>query len=82
MVPRTSFVFARQRIVVAGEDSVAVAFAIATLRHDGHCVTHAEDVASALGDLSLGECQLLIAGSGLAAAALRHELRGRRPAVP
>ena len=37
---RSAFVFDRQRIVVAGQDSEAVAFAIATLRRDGHCVSH------------------------------------------
>lgn len=83
-MPRTSFVFDRQRIVVAGEDSVALAFAIATLRHDGHCVTHAADLQSASWDLALGECHLLVTGSGIGAAAradLLRELRQRLPAL-
>jgi DNA-binding NtrC family response regulator len=62
------FVFDRQRIVVAGEDSVTVGFAIATLRHDGHCVTHVTDTHRPSWDLALRECHLLIASSTIGGA--------------
>jgi DNA-binding response OmpR family regulator len=84
MLPRTSFAFDRQRIVVAGEDSVTIAFAIATLRRDGHCVTHVADAGSGSWDFALRECHLLIAASSLgsvAGAAFLQELRERRPAL-
>jgi DNA-binding NtrC family response regulator len=84
VLPRTDFVFDRQRIVVAGEDSATVALTIATLRRDGHCVTHAADAGSASWDLALRECHLLIAGSGIGSAGttdLLDELRERWPAL-
>ena len=84
MIPPTSFVFDRQRIVVAGEDSPAVAFAIATLRRDGHCVTHAPDSGSVAWDLALRDCHLLITAAGIGDAArtdLLDEVRHLRPKV-
>lgn len=82
MIPRTSFVFDRQRIIVAGADSVAMAFAITTLRHDGHCVTHAADTLLAPSDLALRECHLLITGSGIMGAARADLINGLRERLP
>ena len=78
----SAFVFDRQRIVVAGQDSEAVAFAIATLRRDGHCVSHVAESHPASWDLALRECHLLITASSIRGAAwtdLHDELRARRP---
>ena len=78
------FDFARQRIVVAGEDSPVVALAISTLRQDGHRVTHAADTPSALDELELGECHLLIVASSIAGparTALLDQARLLRPAL-
>jgi DNA-binding response OmpR family regulator len=83
--PPTAFVFDRQRIVVADEDSVVVAFIIDTLRADGHYVTHSYDALSAIQDLALHECHLLISSTrvdGVAGIDLIDELRERRPALP
>lgn len=84
VVSPTSFVFDRQRIVVAGEDSPTVAFTIAILRSDGHCVTHAADTGTASWDLALRDCHLLIEVIGTKNAAptdLFDELRDRLPAL-
>ncbi len=78
------FVFDRQRIVVAGEDSATVALTIATLRRDGHWVTHAADGGSASWDIAHGDCHLLIVSGGIADAArsdLLDELRERLPGL-
>jgi len=78
---RSDFVFDRQRIVVAGRDSEAVAFAIATLRRDGHCVSHIAESLPVAWDLALRECHLLITASsirGIGWTDLDDELRGRR----
>jgi CheY-like chemotaxis protein len=75
----------RQRIVVADEDSVVVAFIIDTLRADGHCVTHSYNALSATQDFALHECHLLISSmrvDGVAGIDFIEELRERRPALP
>ncbi|HYC31226.1 MAG TPA: hypothetical protein VEB59_03005 [Gemmatimonadales bacterium] len=84
MIPRSSFLFARQRIVVIGDDTIVNALVISTLRYDGHCATLAAEPASALGDLQLGGCQLVIVGSGIVGAArteLLKELRAHHPSI-
>jgi DNA-binding NtrC family response regulator len=84
VTPRTDFVFDRQRIVVAGDDSAIVAFTIATLRRDGHCVTHVADAKSASWDVALRDCHLLIVGSGIAGTVrtdLLDELRAGLPGL-
>ena len=84
MIPPTSFVFDRQRIVVAGDDSAALASAIATLRRDGHCVTHAGDARATSWDLALRKCHLLIMASSIDAEQrtdLLAELREQLPAL-
>ena len=60
MTPPTAFAFARQRIIVADEDSPAVTFIVDTLQRDGHLVTRATDVLCAAEDLALRECHLVI----------------------
>jgi DNA-binding NtrC family response regulator len=75
-------VFDHNRIVVADEESVAVAFIIHTLRRDGHCVTHATDALSGTLDIMLYDCHLLISGTkvdGVARIDLIDELRERLP---
>jgi DNA-binding NtrC family response regulator len=84
VIPPTSFVFDRQRIVVAGEDSAALTAAIATLRRDGHCVTQAGDARAEPWDLALRECHLLIMASSIDAEQrtdLLAELGERMPAL-
>ena len=84
MKGRSAFVFDRQRIVVAGEDSVTVALTIATLRADGHCVSHLAESPPASWDLALRDCHLLITASSIRGTAwtdLRDELRARLPKV-
>jgi DNA-binding NtrC family response regulator len=79
-----NFVFDRQRIVVAGEDSATVALTIATLRRDGHCATHAADGGSASWDMAHGDCHLLIVSGGIGGAArsdLLDDLRERLPGL-
>jgi DNA-binding response OmpR family regulator len=85
VTPRSSLVFDRQRIVVADEETDAVAFIIDTLRHDGHCVSHAADALSGTSDVALQDCHLLITGTridGVARIDLIQELRERLPALP
>ena len=60
MTPPTAFAFARQRIIVADEDSAAVTFIVDTLQRDGHLITRATDVLCAAEDLALRECHLVI----------------------
>jgi DNA-binding response OmpR family regulator len=75
----------RQRIIVADEDSVVVAFIIDTLRADGHYVTHSYDALSATQDFALHDCHLLISSTrvdGAVGIDLIDELRERRPALP
>lgn len=84
MIPRTSFIFDRQRILVAGEDSPALRFAVATLRHDGHCVSHVGDPAVEAWDVTLRECHLLIAAGDVDGEAwnrLLDELEHRLPGL-
>jgi DNA-binding response OmpR family regulator len=85
VTPPTAFVFDRQRIVVADEDSCVVASIIDTLRGDGHYVSHACDALSATQDLALHECHLLISSTrvdGMTGIDLIAELRGRMPGLP
>jgi DNA-binding NtrC family response regulator len=85
VTPRSSLVFDRQRIVVADEETDAVAFIIDTLRHDGHCVCHAADALSGTSDVALHDCHLLITGTrveGVVRIDLIDELRERLPALP
>jgi DNA-binding NtrC family response regulator len=85
VTPPTAFVFDRQRIVVADEDSFVVASIINTLRGDGHHVSHACDALSATQDFALHECHLLITSTivdGMAGIDLIEEVRERMPALP
>ena len=85
MLPVTCFVFDRQRIVVAGEDSATVAFAVAILRGDGHCVTQVTEVPAASWGLALRDCHLLVLGGTVSGstpwADFQDELRDRHPAL-
>lgn len=84
VIPRSTFVFDRQRIVIAGEDSVVIAFVVETLRGDGHCVTQTCDAESARWDAGVRDCHLLITGSGISGMGrsdLIADLRERAPTV-
>lgn len=80
----TAYAFDRQRIVVAEEESVTAARIIATLRHDGHCVTHEPTAFSAPDLLALAQCQLMITSmrvEGEVRMDLLNELRDRLPTL-
>ena len=84
MLSPSAYAFDRQRIVVADEDSVAAARIIATLRRDGHCVTHEPTALSDPGWLALTRCHLVISSlrvNGLVRMDLLQKLRDQLPAV-
>lgn len=85
MVPQSEFEFHRQCVVVADDESPAAAFLVATLRLDGHRVTHLSDPRSAAFDLALDDCHLFICGSGIGgmrAVTLIADLRDNAPDLP
>ncbi len=85
MVARSDFEFQPRCIVVADDDSPAAAALVATLRDDGHRVTHVTDPQSALFDLALSDCHLFICGSGIGgmhAVRLIAGFRDNAPGVP
>ncbi|HEY7481960.1 MAG TPA: hypothetical protein VH680_15705 [Gemmatimonadales bacterium] len=85
MTPPTAFAFARQRIIVADEDSAAVTFIVETLQRDGHLVTRATDVLCAAADLALRECHLVISSirvNGVRRVDAIGDLREHLPALP
>ena len=85
MVTRPSFDFNRQRVVVVDDESVAAAFIIDTLRHDGHRVTRAGDASPEIFDLALRDCHLFICGPSVAggrAIRLFNDLREHVPGLP
>jgi DNA-binding NtrC family response regulator len=80
----SSFVFDRQRIVVAGHNCASIALTIAILRRDGHCVTQVGDIHPASWDLTLRDCHLLISVGPIDDADwadLRAEVRAHRPTL-
>jgi len=80
----TAYAFDRQRIVVADEDSVTAARIIATLRRDGHCVSHDPSGLSAPDSVALMHCHLLISSmrvEGVVRMDLLKALRHRFPAL-
>jgi DNA-binding NtrC family response regulator len=85
VTPPTAFAFARQRIIVADEDSAAVAFIVDTLQRDGHLVTRATDALCAAEDLALRECHLVISSmrvNGVGQVDAIAELHEQLPALP
>ena len=85
VTPPTAFAFARQRIIVADEDSPAVTFIVDTLQRDGHLVTRATDVLCAAEDLALRECHLVISSmrvNGVRQVDAIAELHEHLPALP
>jgi DNA-binding NtrC family response regulator len=80
----TAFLFDRQRIVVTDEDSVTTASIIATLRRDGHSVTHDPTALSAPDWLVLPSCHLMIGSmrvDGVVRMDLLQELWDRLPTL-
>lgn len=85
MTSPTALVFARQRIIVADDDTTAVAFIVDTLRRDGHLVTRATDVLCAADDLALRDCHLVISSmrvNGVRRVDAIAEMRENLPALP
>lgn len=82
VVARSDFDFRRQCIVVADDDSPGASALVATLRGDGHRVTHVTDPQSALSDLALRDCHLFICGSGIGGRHAVEMIAGFRDNAP